>query len=307
MALLPSIECIGRFVWRELHREWRCRQHVGFQAEPVPSLEIRWVPKNSARTVPNFSFAGNPQTCRIHPSVFLEGCGPVALGDRVTIQKGVVLATSSHQFKKGGFLMGLVEVRPIVIEDDVQIGEGSIVCGGVRLGCGCRIEPDSVVSFSIEAGATAGGVPAKPHLSNRLESTAVLSPLVNLLGARTYLTSTGHLIRKFFGAQIRIGADTFFHREVSIAGCGRLRIGDRVFVAPRVEFDLSDASDESVIENDVWIGAGVKLTAPFHIRAKSILAAGCHFAGNNKRSGVWGGRPAYLIHHDTATAHLIQH
>lgn len=115
------------------------------------------------------------------------------------------------------------------------------------------------------------------------------------------------LIQKSFGDQISIGNDTFSNREIAIRGNGRLRIGRRVLFAPRVEIDLTDTSAESIIEDDVWVGAGALLTAPFHARQQTILAAGCYFSGMNHRSGVWGGRPARLIHHDTATAHLIQH
>jgi acetyltransferase-like isoleucine patch superfamily enzyme len=129
--------------------------------------------------------------------------------------------------------------------------------------------------------------------------------MVNRIGAKSYLSSNNLLVKKYFGDQISIGADTFSNREIVVRGRGRLAIGERVFIAPRVEIDLTDTSGESIIEDDVWVGAGVKLVAPFHVRRQSILAAGCIFSGTNKRAGIWGGRPAHLIHHDTTIAHLL--
>ena len=128
---------------------------------------------------------------------------------------------------------------------------------------------------------------------------------LNKVGTKTYLHANILLINRFFGEQISIGKNTFSNREIAILGTGKLRIGGRVFIAPRVEIDLTDAQGESIIEDDVWIGAGVRLAAPFHVRRQSILAAGCYFSGTNKRQGIWGGRPATLIHHDTTIAHLL--
>jgi acetyltransferase-like isoleucine patch superfamily enzyme len=296
---------MGRIFWRELYRECACRLDVVFETSPAPALRIRWLPKDGLFPPRFVDFSGDPKTCSIDPSVYVEGAAPVLIGERVTIGPGVVLATSQHVLQRGQFMRGVVEGRPIIVEDDVVIGRGSVVCGGSQLGRGCKIEPGSVVSGSIDAGVTAEGIPAKPHLPHRLKTSAFLPALVNKVGAKSYLSANNALIRKHFGEQIAIGADTFFNREVGILGTGRLAIGSRVFVAPRVEIDLTEGAAESIIEDDVWVGAGARLIAPFHVRRQSILAAGCYFSGTNKRSGIWGGRPAHLIHHDTTIAHLL--
>lgn len=292
-------------MWRELYRECVCRLDVVSSRNPIPSLRITWPSKSGSFPRDFVDFAGDPTTCQIHPSVYIEGPAPIVIGSGVTIEEGVTLATSAHRLEHGQFMRGVIEARSIVVEEGVTIGRGSIICGGALLGKGCRIEPDSVVSGSIEAGATARGIPAKPHLTYRLKTAGILPRLINKVGAKSYLNANIALIRNFFGDQITIGADTFSNREIFIHGKGRLKIGARVMFAPRAEIDLSDESAESIIEDDVWVGGGAKLIAPFHVRKQSILAAGCHFTGMNRRSGVWGGRPAYLIHHDTATAHLV--
>ena len=298
---------MGRIFWRELYRECSCRLDVLFKTKPVPSLRIRWLPKAGVFPSGFVAFSGDPKTCSIDPSVFVEGSAPVLVGDGVTIEEGAVLATSQHLLERSRFMCGAVEGRPIIIEEGVTVGRGAIICGGALLGKACRIEPGSVVSGSIDAGVTAGGIPAKPHMVHRLKTSGALPARINKVAAKCFFHTNILLIQKFFGPQIAIGENTFSNRELAICGCGQLRIGRRVMFAPRVEIDLTDDSTESIIEDDVWIGAGVRLTAPFHVRRQSILAAGCYFNGMNGRSGVWGGRPAQLIHHDTATAHLIPH
>jgi acetyltransferase-like isoleucine patch superfamily enzyme len=52
------------------------------------------------------------------------------------------------------------DCRPVIIEDDVQIGIGAIVLKGVRIGAGARVMPGAVVTRSVPRGATVQGNPA---------------------------------------------------------------------------------------------------------------------------------------------------
>ena len=52
--------------------------------------------------------------------------------------------------------------KPVVIEDDVQIGTGAIVLKGVRIGRGARIGAGAVVTSDVPAGAVMIGNPARP-------------------------------------------------------------------------------------------------------------------------------------------------
>jgi acetyltransferase-like isoleucine patch superfamily enzyme len=54
-----------------------------------------------------------------------------------------------------------IEARPVVIEDDVWIGIGAYVLKGVRVGRGARIDPGTVVTRDVPAGATVAGNPAR--------------------------------------------------------------------------------------------------------------------------------------------------
>lgn len=53
-----------------------------------------------------------------------------------------------------------------IVEDDVYIGAGAKVLGGVRLGKGARIGANAVVLCDVPEGATAVGVPAKIVMAN---------------------------------------------------------------------------------------------------------------------------------------------
>jgi acetyltransferase-like isoleucine patch superfamily enzyme len=54
-----------------------------------------------------------------------------------------------------------VAASPIVIEDDVWIGWNATVLKGVRIGAGAVVEPGSVVTRDVPAGARVAGNPAR--------------------------------------------------------------------------------------------------------------------------------------------------
>jgi maltose O-acetyltransferase len=51
--------------------------------------------------------------------------------------------------------------RPIVVSEEVWIGAGAIILGGVTIGRGAVIAAGAVVREDVPAGAVAGGVPAR--------------------------------------------------------------------------------------------------------------------------------------------------
>lgn len=53
------------------------------------------------------------------------------------------------------------QTRPIIIEDEVWIGAGSIITQGVTIGRGSVVAAGAVVTKSVEAYVLVGGVPAK--------------------------------------------------------------------------------------------------------------------------------------------------
>ncbi len=55
-----------------------------------------------------------------------------------------------------------MDVRPVVIEDDVWIGWNATILKGVRVGAGAVVEPGAVVTRDVPAGARVAGNPARP-------------------------------------------------------------------------------------------------------------------------------------------------
>jgi acetyltransferase-like isoleucine patch superfamily enzyme len=95
----------------------------------------------------------------------------VTIGNNVLIAGKVYISDNSHGSYKGDEFDTSPEIEPIkrayyknpvVIEDNVWIGEGVVILPGVTLGKGCIVGANSVVSKSIPPNVIAVGTPAKP-------------------------------------------------------------------------------------------------------------------------------------------------
>lgn len=105
--------------------------------------------------------------CRIGGGLFLPHTsgtviGAASIGTNVTIFQGVTLGAKYADMSYSQ------SARPI-LEDNVVIGAGAKVLGGINIGLGARVAANSLVLESVPAGATAIGVPAMikgPHEYN---------------------------------------------------------------------------------------------------------------------------------------------
>ena len=95
---------------------------------------------------------------------------PIRIGDNVQIGPNVSFFTASHpllakernaQFDETGRRFTLEYGKPITVEDNVWIGGGSIINGGVTIGHDTVIGAGSVVTKDIPAGVVAAGVPCR--------------------------------------------------------------------------------------------------------------------------------------------------
>lgn len=97
--------------------------------------------------------------CPIGPGFFLphtQGTviGALRIGSNVTIYQGVTLGAREVNF-------GYDETLRPTIEDNVLIGAGAKIIGGLTVGKGARIGSNAVVLGSVPPNALAVGVPAR--------------------------------------------------------------------------------------------------------------------------------------------------
>ena len=99
----------------------------------------------------------------IGQQAFLHGAGGIDIGARGGICPGVRIITSAHA--EAGrhipILSSPIELAPVVIEDDCDLGVGAVVLPGVRIGKGAQIGAGAVVTEDVPPYSVAIGVPAK--------------------------------------------------------------------------------------------------------------------------------------------------
>jgi acetyltransferase-like isoleucine patch superfamily enzyme len=99
----------------------------------------------------------------IGQNCFFHSAGGIRIGNNVGIAPHVKVLTSFH--KEQGIeipiLFSEIEFQPVTIEDDSDIGIGSIILPGVQIGKGVQIGAGAVVTKNIPDYAVAFGVPAQ--------------------------------------------------------------------------------------------------------------------------------------------------
>ncbi len=103
------------------------------------------------------------ENCTVNPFAILYGHGGLTIGNGVRIASHCVLIPSDHIYSDPTipiYKQG-IEKLPIVIEDDVWIGSGAKVLGGIKIGKGSVIGAGAVVNRDIPPFSIAVGVPAK--------------------------------------------------------------------------------------------------------------------------------------------------
>ena len=94
---------------------------------------------------------------------FLHAAGGLQIGARVGIGPGVRVITSAHREagRQTPILFAPIELAPVIIEDDADIGVGAIVLPGVTIGRGAQVGAGAVVTRDVPAYAIAAGNPAR--------------------------------------------------------------------------------------------------------------------------------------------------
>ncbi|PKP08543.1 MAG: hypothetical protein CVU09_15240 [Bacteroidetes bacterium HGW-Bacteroidetes-4] len=101
--------------------------------------------------------------CSINPGTIIYGHGNTQIGNNVLIAGGCMIIPANHIFtdiSKNINSQG-IEVKPIVIEDNVWIAHGCSILAGVNIKKGSVVAAGSVVNKSYPENSIIGGVPAK--------------------------------------------------------------------------------------------------------------------------------------------------
>lgn len=99
----------------------------------------------------------------VNSFTLLSGFGGLTIGSDVRIGSHCVVLSSSHRFASIAMTIREQGVEPsrTVIEDDVWLGTGCTVMGGVTIGHGAIIGAGAVVTKDVPPWSIATGVPAR--------------------------------------------------------------------------------------------------------------------------------------------------
>lgn len=94
---------------------------------------------------------------------FLHGAGGIIIGNNVGIGPNTSILTSAHAEEGPSvpILFSRLDFAPVVLEDDCDIGLGSILLPGVTIGRGAQVGAGAVVTRDVEPYSVVAGVPAR--------------------------------------------------------------------------------------------------------------------------------------------------
>jgi len=95
------------------------------------------------------------------------------------------------------------------------------------------------------------------------------------------------------GAEVHIGAESFFNYGALIDVAARLVIGKRCVLASMVELKCTGSG--VVVGDEVWIGHGAIIGSGVTIGARSVVAAGCVVTEDVPADTLAVGAPARLV------------
>jgi maltose O-acetyltransferase len=98
--------------------------------------------------------------CFIAPNCVFDLSEQLTLGDRVTLEPGVMILTSTHELDFPHHRAGPLIRSPVTIGSGVWLRARSIILPGVKIGDGAVVEAGSVVNKDVQANSRVGGSPA---------------------------------------------------------------------------------------------------------------------------------------------------
>ena len=109
------------------------------------------------------------ENVNIGDDVRIAAAEKIKIGNNVLIGSKVLIIDNSHGAYKGDNQdspdippnQRPIYTAPVVIEDNVWIGEGAVIQMGVSVGFGCVVGSNAVVTKSVPPKSIVGGVPAR--------------------------------------------------------------------------------------------------------------------------------------------------
>lgn len=94
---------------------------------------------------------------------FIHSAGGVTIGRNVGIGPGVKILSSFHQEEGTDvpILFSELSFASVTIDDDCDLGTGSIILAGVHIGRGVQVGAGAVVTHDVPDNAVVAGVPAE--------------------------------------------------------------------------------------------------------------------------------------------------
>lgn len=105
--------------------------------------------------------------CMLGENIHISSCHKVIIGNNVLTGRYVYISDNSHGDTSIDSIMlppvqrEMIVKGPVVIEDNVWIGERVCVLSGVTIGKGAIVAANSVVTHDVSPYSVVGGVPAK--------------------------------------------------------------------------------------------------------------------------------------------------
>jgi maltose O-acetyltransferase len=98
--------------------------------------------------------------CRIDADCVLDLSEELRIGDRVTLEPGVMILTSTHELDFPQHRAGKIVLKPVVIGDGAWLRARATILPGVKIGAGAVVEVGAVVNKDVEPNTRVGGSPA---------------------------------------------------------------------------------------------------------------------------------------------------
>lgn len=100
------------------------------------------------------------QDCSIGADCVLDLSEKLSIGDRVTVEPGVMILTSTHELDFPTHRAGKVIESPVSIGAGAWLRARAVVLPGVSIGAGAVVDAGAVVNKDVAPNTRVGGIPA---------------------------------------------------------------------------------------------------------------------------------------------------